>query len=144
MNILIIGGGNMGEALARGLLKSKNDTKNTISIAEIDANRRTELSALPVTVIADTSLGFNNADVVILAVKPQVMNELLLSLSGLSSNNPLFVSIAAGITTTTIEELLKKFTSCASHAKHTGPRSKWHHGNLSRQIRNHIRYCFNH
>jgi pyrroline-5-carboxylate reductase len=97
-HIAFVGGGNMARSLIGGLVHAGVDAK-TISVAEPNADLRSTLSrdfgvAAHATGI-DAAL---NADVVVLAIKPQVMKPVCESLSAIAqSRRPLIVSIAAGI-----------------------------------------------
>ena len=96
----IIGAGNMGEVLIRGLIES-GKVKKTDIIA-CDANQE-RLSYIAKTYEIKTSSSnveiVNKASIVIIAVKPQNIDELLEELSASSHEGHLFISIAAGVTT---------------------------------------------
>jgi pyrroline-5-carboxylate reductase len=100
----IIGGGNMGEALIRGLHKTHSVVVVDPSHSRVVLLKRryknikiTEAGAL----VPDKSAG-----VIILAVKPQDMETVLKRFS--KPNNKLFISIAAGLTTKFFEKHLGK------------------------------------
>jgi len=100
----IIGGGNMGEALIKGLYKS-----DSIFIYEVNPKRveylRRKYNKLN---IADISEVVAQAQVIILAVKPQDMHAALSWVrSNYSKESKLFISIAAGLTTKFFEDNLK-------------------------------------
>ena len=112
-SFLVVGGGKMGEAILSGWIASDADPAASIEPADITviepaAERREFLVAQHgVTCLADASLVVQMPDVVVLAVKPQVMNVVL---EGIAQNDafhggavgPLFISIAAGLTTDSI------------------------------------------
>ena len=95
-NIGFIGAGNMANSLIRGLL-AKGTSPALITAADVDASKlatlqqECDIAAATVEQIAST------ADVIVLAVKPQVMATVCRSLDT-GKRSPLFVSIAAGIT----------------------------------------------
>ena len=112
----IVGGGKMGEAILSGWLASAAAPADVIAPADITvveptAERRAYLSDThSVACVPDVS-GVQAADVVVLAVKPQVMFDVLEPLSQLpafqgGAEGPLFVSIAAGLTTDRIAAAL--------------------------------------
>lgn len=104
--IAFIGGGNMAEAIMRGLMRE--DVGVGICVAEISLKRRDELTALfpNVRVIEDASEAAAWGEVVVLAVKPQHSGAVLDHLERTITPQKLVISIMAGITTAKIEENL--------------------------------------
>ena len=101
--IAFIGGGNMGEALIRGLLAAQTVAPRQLTVADVQTARLRYLAeAVGVRTMTDNRKAVSNADIVLLAVKPQQMREVLSDLRPLPS--ALFVSIAAGVTTASIEQ----------------------------------------
>lgn len=113
--IAVVGGGKMGEAIVAGWLASDVEpaaqiTAQNITIVNPGEERRDYLSSTyGVECVADVS-GLSDIaayDVVVLAVKPQIMFDVLAGISSLasqaaspsSSASLLFVSIAAGLST---------------------------------------------
>ncbi len=107
MRVAVLGCGNMGRAIITGLLKRYAD----ISIIAYDKSEAV-LKFLPDEALVvppdEWDLEENQANAVVLAVKPQDMAEALGVFSGLAqkSDNPLFISIAAGISIAKLERLL--------------------------------------
>lgn len=102
MKVSLIGGGTMGEAVIRSLLRKKLADKNDIAVCEVIAARRDQLKkkfSLHVTDNYHTAL--KGADVIMLAVKPQDFSHVLDELNG-KLKAQLIISIAAGITMETI------------------------------------------
>jgi len=98
MLIAFIGGGTMATALISGLIRSgQTDVTVRVSDPNQDARRRLQ-SDFGITVSADAPSAVTGADVVVLAVKPQVMPIVLQDLSGLLQPQQLVLSIAAGTT----------------------------------------------
>lgn len=108
--LAIVGGGRMGEAIAAGLVRAGLLAASDIVVAEPDAARRDLLAAAHgVRAVEPGAEALAGADVVILAVKPQVVDAVLTSLApGVA--DALVVSIAAGITCARIESLLPEGT----------------------------------
>lgn len=119
-SFVLVGGGKMGEAILKGWLSSHEDcaadiTSACVTVVEPGEQRRAFLSeAYGVVCVEDAScVQGDPADVVVLAVKPQVMMAVL---DGMMSNpvfagslgTTLFVSIAAGIPTARLESALPK------------------------------------
>jgi pyrroline-5-carboxylate reductase len=102
--VAFIGAGNMGEALIRGLLAAKTVDPSQIIVADIRAERRDFLArGFGVRAVSDNAAAVKSADIIVLAVKPQQMNEVLVALAPVANGAKLFISIAAGITTARIE-----------------------------------------
>lgn len=103
--VTIIGLGNMGFALAKGLLSSNVLISEQLKGIEMQNDKANEVSsALGIEVFSDYEV-IKKSDVIILAVKPQNMKVLLSSLKPLL-NDQLIISIAAGITVKFLKEEL--------------------------------------
>ena len=98
MRAAFIGGGNMGSALVRGLL-AHGAKPTDITVGESAQALRERLAAeLGIAVTADNLLAIEQADIVIVAVKPQEMAATLQALrAGLQSHKPVVMSVAAGL-----------------------------------------------
>jgi pyrroline-5-carboxylate reductase len=104
--IAFIGGGNMTEALIRGLCDS-GVAPRRVSVAEPRAEQRRYLAKrYRVAVHADNAKAVEGATMIVLAVKPQMMGDVLGELKPWVGKRQLVVSIAAGITLATIEKWL--------------------------------------
>jgi pyrroline-5-carboxylate reductase len=102
-----IGGGNMAAALVRGLLAAGLHRPRDILVAEPDASQRRRLArAFRVDVTADNHAVATGAMVVVLAVKPQVMDAVLAGIRPAVNRRTLFVSIAAGVPLARLENAL--------------------------------------
>jgi len=101
-----IGGGRMGEALIQGILKSGIISAENILITDPVAERREYLTATYGVSTFDSSEDVNiwsNCATVILAVKPQIMKDVLLAAKSNVNNSHLLISIAAGIKSSFID-----------------------------------------
>ncbi|MBU0665497.1 MAG: pyrroline-5-carboxylate reductase [Proteobacteria bacterium] len=93
-----IGGGQMGEALIRGIIQSGLYAAEDILIAEPDGARRNYLNETYQVQPFDTGVPiWKSCATVILAVKPQVMGSLLTASKELITTEHLIISIAAGL-----------------------------------------------
>ncbi|NHC03577.1 pyrroline-5-carboxylate reductase [Acinetobacter sp. 187] len=101
-NICFIGGGNMAQALIGGLI-SRGLPATRITVSDPVAQIRETLQAKDVHVTENNSEAIADADVVVLAVKPQVLASVLTPLKGLLKNK-LIVSIVAGAEIATISK----------------------------------------
>ena len=105
-HISFIGGGNMARSLIGGLMDDGMKPR-LITVGEPDESCREELTnQFGVTVLADNVAAINESDIVIFAVKPQVMKTAVSTLAEkLSEKKPLLISIAAGIPTVSYTHL---------------------------------------
>lgn len=105
--VAFIGAGNMGEALVRGLLSTKAVSPSRIIMTDVRAERREFFAkTFGVRALNDNAEAVKAADIVLLAVKPQQMGEVLAGCKPAMSASKLVVSIAAGVTTGRIERAL--------------------------------------
>ena len=103
-NICFIGGGNMAQALIGGLL-SRGLPATRITVSDPVEQIRHVLEEKGIQTTADNLEAIKNADVVVLAVKPQVLATVLQPLKGLLSDK-LVISIIAGAEIQTISDLI--------------------------------------
>lgn len=102
----VIGGGNMAEALVGGALRGGVLRPEQIVVCEPRSDRRSELSStLGVRCTEDNAVG-GACPRVLLAVKPQVMDEVLDVLPDVLGYDALVISIAAGLPTRYFDERL--------------------------------------
>lgn len=88
----VLGTGNMGSAIINGIVKSGMDVE--VFAYDKDAAK---LSALPVTPCVDETALISSCKYILLAVKPQVLGEVLDELAAAVTENTVFISICAGI-----------------------------------------------
>ena len=92
-----IGAGNMAYALIKGLLSDGFEAKN-INVSDANPELLEKRSSeLGVTVQPDNVSLLTNSDIVVFAVKPQVLSVVCYELKNKASSDQLFVSIVAGI-----------------------------------------------
>lgn len=98
-SIAFIGGGNMATSIIGGILREETVSPDLVYVSDPSEERRSELSTqFKIQTFADNMDAIRHADVVLLAVKPQVMKEVLAPLTEyLTEKQPLIISIAAGI-----------------------------------------------
>jgi len=96
--ITFIGCGNMGRSLIGGLI-ANGQSVNSITGTDINAEQRqTTASQFNIEVLEDNRQAIKDTDVVVLAVKPQSMQDTLQAIKAdLTQEKPLLISIAAGI-----------------------------------------------
>jgi len=92
-----IGAGNMAYALIKGLLSDGFEAKN-INVSDANPELLEKRSSeLGVTAQPDNVSLLNNSDIVVFAVKPQVLSVVCHELKNKASTDQLFVSVVAGI-----------------------------------------------
>ena len=96
--IAVIGAGNMAEALVSGLLKKEALPPNRIIATDVDARKLAYFQKrFSVQVSRDNEKSAKGSDIVILAVKPQVMDDVLRELDLSHRADQLIISVAAGV-----------------------------------------------
>jgi pyrroline-5-carboxylate reductase len=103
--VAILGVGKLGEALLSGLLRAGRSPQELLVTARRPERAKALTEKYGVEVIGNHSAA-KVADVLLLTVKPQDMGALLAELRGTVPSDRLVVSMAAGITTATIEEAM--------------------------------------
>lgn len=107
MQILIIGGGNMGSTYAQSFVRSHITSKKNMMILEKSPEKAAELSTKDIgTVYGRAEDCIHLADLIILAVKPQDTTQLFEYLRPLVTPNQVFLSIMAGVKISTISKSL--------------------------------------
>lgn len=105
--LAFIGAGNMAEALVRGIIQAKLLPTQRIRVTDKDRRRLDCFQATYGVGAFDCNKdGIHGAQVAIMAVKPQVMADVLKEIGGDIAPETLVISIAAGITTRWIEDKL--------------------------------------
>ena len=105
----LIGGGKMGGVLAGGIVSGGLAPASQVIVADVDRGRLQELAkALGVETTEDNREAAKASRILILAVKPQTMAEVLSGLAGVVGKAHLVISIAAGIPIPFIEDRLRK------------------------------------
>jgi len=104
-----VGGGNMGEALIRGLLGTNLVPADLLAATDARADRAAQLAKqYGISAHGDNARLVREADVVILAVKPQIMGAVLAEIAPAVTARHLLISVAAGVATATIRAGLGK------------------------------------
>ena len=95
-SIAFIGGGNMAFALASGILRA--DPSRAVVVSDPVPEQLARFAGAPVRTTLDNMAAVKGASVIVLAVKPQVMEGVARELAGGMNASQLVVSIAAGVT----------------------------------------------
>ncbi|MFW6271986.1 MAG: pyrroline-5-carboxylate reductase [Desulfosalsimonas sp.] len=120
-----IGAGNMAEAIIGAILNSRLRQPHEIIISDASAARREEISERYDVVSAASNFKAAEAcDIIILAVKPQIIDTVLTELADqgcfkIKSHRRLFISIAAGIKLSSLEQII--YANCTDREKSAMP-----------------------
>lgn len=107
--ISIIGTGNMGEALLSGLISSESSYPKNIICTDIRENRLTSIQEkYGVATTTDNIKAIEPSEIIIYAVKPQIIASVLKETASCLDMSKLVISIAAGVPLAAIESCLNK------------------------------------
>jgi len=108
MRASIIGGGNMGEAIVSAMFAKGVCAPQDVRVSDAVEARRQHFRLMHgVTATGDNVEAVQGADVIVLAVKPQNLSEVMADLAGRMRHGQLVLSIVAGIRTGTLRDGLK-------------------------------------
>jgi pyrroline-5-carboxylate reductase len=95
--IALIGAGNMAEALVSGMLKARLTDPKNIHATDVDPSRLERFYSL-YNIRGDSNnlAATQSADIIILAIKPQAMDEVLEEIKSVAASPRLFITVAAG------------------------------------------------
>jgi pyrroline-5-carboxylate reductase len=109
LTVGFIGGGNMGEALIKGLLGASLVPASAIHATDVRLERLKELDRLYGIQVSSSNADLvRHSDIVILAVKPQIMDSVLKEIAPAVTRKKLLISVAAGVSTAKIRTVLHK------------------------------------
>jgi pyrroline-5-carboxylate reductase len=106
--IAFLGGGNMAEALIKGLLSAGTTKPDHILVTDVSADRLAHLQKTYGVVQKGNGEAAREADIILLCVKPQVVERVLADIAPVVDDRKLVISIAAGIAIAKIEKVLKE------------------------------------
>jgi pyrroline-5-carboxylate reductase len=107
VKIAFIGAGRMAEALIQGLLLGRVVPRQNIIASDSNASRLKYITQkYKVKTYRDNLKAVGQGNVIVLAVKPQVMREVLSEIGPVVRSNRLIISIAAGITLNILERAI--------------------------------------
>lgn len=105
MKIAIIGTGNLGSSIAKGLIKNESFTslylsdRNTKAVQDFERVENVFLTS-------DNILAVENSDIVLFALQPKHIDGVLESVKSKIKENHIIMSVAAGVDTARIENIL--------------------------------------
>jgi pyrroline-5-carboxylate reductase len=106
--IAIIGGGNLGSAIAEGLLISKFSKASELIVTKRNISTLQLLRERGVGISENNSLAVRNSEVIILAVKPFQVSEVLAGIRKELTGKKMLISVVTGVTINDIESIVGK------------------------------------
>ncbi len=106
--IAFLGGGNMAEALIKGLIAAETAIPGHILVTDVSVDRLAHLQKTYGVMRKGNVEAAREADIIILSVKPQVIERVLAEIAPAVDDTKLVISIAAGIVLARIEKALQE------------------------------------
>jgi len=106
--ITIIGGGNLGVAVAEGLINSKHSKAADITITRRNVALLDGLKKKGVTVLSDNLKAVKTANVILLCVKPFQTKDVLKEISKQLNNKQVLISVVTGVSIEEINHTINK------------------------------------
>lgn len=108
-NIAILGSGNIGLSLAKGLVKADYVKASQISLTRRNINKLNEFASQGFLLSTDNAAVVAGADVIVLAVLPQQLNLLMEEIAEvIDINKHVVISVASGVSCADIRDKLKE------------------------------------
>ncbi len=107
MKIAILGAGNMGGAIAKGLVRSGLSPADIV-LTRARPGTPEDLAALGLAVVQDNAAAVRQADVVFVAIKPWAVSAVLQPLASAFTSGATLISVAAGVSLSDLREDLSR------------------------------------
>jgi pyrroline-5-carboxylate reductase len=101
----VIGAGNMGSAIIRGLISADIYEAQNVSVYDVDLHKEEGFRKEGINVVNSVQEIAETAETIIVAVKPTIVEEVIRQLKN-APDSTLIISVAAGITTRALESAL--------------------------------------
>jgi len=108
MRIAIIGGGNLGKSIAEGLISSGFSQPADLFITRRNKTQLASFAEMGVQTGSDNRLAVKNADVVILAVKPYQVKEVVESFNDNLTEKHILISVVTGVMIQELRSMLHR------------------------------------
>lgn len=106
--IAIIGGGNLGTAIAEGLLKSKFSKASELTVTKRNVTTLKSLKEKGINITDNNAAAAKKSEVIILAVKPFQVSDVLNSFKKELTGAKLIISVVTGVTISEMDGIIKK------------------------------------
>ncbi len=108
--IAIIGGGNLGSSIGKGILSVESGEKNELVICEKRKLRARQLEEIGFDVVeADLKTAVKGRDLIIVSVKPQQFTKVLEELKPVLAPGQILISTVTGVTLAEIQKIVGEF-----------------------------------
>ena len=129
-----IGGGKMATAIIKGIINSKWCEPNNIFVSDKNEQALDSLKEnYQVSTTIDNLEVVKNSNIILLAVKPFVLRDVLNEIKDFVQKDTLVLSIAAGISIKTIQEILGDAVSAVVSVLVLSPQAAMEDASISRQ-----------
>lgn len=108
LKIAILGGGNIGLALAKGLVKSGTYQPEQITITRRNLGALQPYALQGFNVTSDNNAAIKSADIIVLGILPQQLNGLLAEIKNDVSESQLIISLVTGVSIQDVKDNLGK------------------------------------
>lgn len=106
--ITILGGGNLGTAIAEGLINSKHSKASDITITRRNISLLENLKKKGVKTESDNSKAIKGADLILLCVKPFQTKDVLKEIAPVINSKQILISVVTGVEIEEISEIIQK------------------------------------
>jgi len=106
MRIAIIGGGNLGISIAEGLISAQFCEPSALYITRRNINQLSRFSQLGVSTSSDNAQAVHQSDVIILAVKPYQVSEVISGFKHALNERHVLISVVTGVMINEILEMV--------------------------------------
>src|SRR5579872_4471949 len=107
--VAVLGAGKMGGILLKALLEKRLlSTKTTVATVQHEDKARILSKKLGIAVGTDNRLAVRNADIIVICVKPQIVDHVVEQIRAGVTKNQIVISVAASVPTSRIERVLKR------------------------------------
>jgi pyrroline-5-carboxylate reductase len=104
--IAIIGGGNLGGSIAHGLLKSRQYKPENITVTRRKTELLAELAKKGLNIHSDNKKAISESDVVIIAVKPKILDKILELAKPIVTKDKILISVVTGVKLAHMQEIV--------------------------------------
>lgn len=108
MKIAIIGGGNLGQAIAQGLVASKYTAASSITVTKRNVATLSYLSKQGVATTTNNNEAVKNAQIIILCIKPYQISEVIAGIKKDITPKHTVISVVTGVSLTDLQDMITR------------------------------------
>jgi len=106
--IAIVGGGNLGQAIAKGILNSKIISASNLTVTRRRVQLIQAIKDLGINTTSDNMYAAADADIIFIAVKPYQLKQIVEEISPVVKARTIIISLATGVDSATIQSYFGK------------------------------------